>query len=321
MMKKRVYLYAVVAIAVAVAAVITVSYTLFGQGSPQLGQGGQAQEIVPASYGGSSCPTALIGVYTFVKYLGTAGGIKTYNISNQPTGFLVQPGHTGVISFLVYRQGLNLHNNTRNAPTANISNNIYLMHISREIVNQSITQINALLIKYQNNTVTYNGSIPHRNGNITVYNGSTITFPNGTELTLTKNTSFTVKSLPIGETKIALYRGCTAVHLQGPGGGEEIGCHDVSKYAPHSVSIVFTNYTHTGINITLQPKYELLKQNQSTIVNATFSVAANATKGTYLLNAYMSGETCDGLFALFTIGNTPYNGTDTNSTNPPPLFT
>ncbi len=320
MMKKRAYLYAVVAIAVAAAAVIIVSYTLFGQGSPQLGQGGQAQEIVPASYTGAACPAGSPGFYSTVTYLKVVKALSLYNISNQPAGFLIAPGDTGVISFKVSISKIlfGQPNVTLKVPILNVSNYISLAHVSHEIVNLTITEANSTVIKYKNGTVIFNGVygtiiynksiLSEVNKNVTIANGSTIIFPNGTKITFTKNISFDVLTVPVGKTTIISYQGCTTVYLSG--GGKEIGCRGVPKSAPHNVSVGYTNYTHPGVNITLQPEHELLTANQSIIVNATVSVAPNATYGTYLLGIHTSKEYCEGLFALLTIGYKPYDGTN-----------
>ncbi len=335
MMKKRVYLYAVVAIVVAVAAVITVYY-------PQFGQGNQPQVIVPANFYVASCPPQYAAFYTKTNFLRVTKNISLYrynfsrgafelatsqgNLSEGTFDFVIAPDSTGKITYNVSRIllgganlsafGLKTANTLLTTNPANISNHIYLSHMSHTLVNQTITQINATITKHENGTVVYEdlnhtffgvnlkliklqqgGSIINISGN------SVITFPNDTKINATKNILIPVSSLPIGTTYILLgYIACynNGDTCQGYGGIEK---------PANKINVTYVNLTHIGVNITLQPQYEILYANHSLILNATISVAANAMHGTYLLHTSIDGSQCPGgPFAIITIGNAPYLG-------------
>ncbi len=184
----------------------------------------------------------------------------------------------------------------------NVSNRIFLSHISNGTVNQTVTPINATITRYGNGTFIFNGIKQLPNNTVRLYDGSIILFSNGTKITLVENSIFSAPArFPLGKTTITL--GYTVCYNLPPGArflGEGLisECYGspISNKLPSKIS--YTNYTYSGINITFLPKNELLSPNQSASVNATISVGANATVGTYLLHTYMSGACCEGAFCV-----------------------
>ncbi len=296
-----------------------------------MGQGGQAQEIVPANLTSVSCPQIGPMALTTPRFYGFSN-LSVYNLSKDFVDFVIAPGHTGTIRYIVNRTVVSgtIEGARPNITiVANVTNGMLLSHTSYETVNQTIRPLymsitkyqngtvvkyrnstfaqlmNGTIIivkKYQNSTVVFNGLAPSQNGTIFIANGSMLTFPNGTKIAFTKNVSnFNILSiLPLGKTTIMSYDGCSF---------NGTFCHRTPESAPHSIRASYTNYSHTGINITFQPWHEVLSLSNFTIVNATISTAANATPGTYLLQTIMSGEYCiGGPFAYLTIGTVPYSG-------------
>ncbi len=271
MMKKRAYLYAVVAVAVAAAAVIIVSYQQFAQGN-------QAQVIAPASYSGTACPQLYSAFYTEVSPTGVAGNIKVYNLSNNFMDYLIAPGDTGIIKYNISRvllHGTNLSilrefnksiDYSLIANIVNVSNNVVLSHESYITVRENVTPKNITITEYQNGT-------PH---------------------------TATIKAYE------ACYRLPKSNIIMSAG---QESCYSSSQQPPEFLNYSYTNNTHAGISITYQPRYTPVQVNNSTTVEVIISVSPNVTHGTYLLYAQMTGEWCwSGPFAYLTIGDSPYSG-------------
>ncbi len=302
MMKKRAYMYAVVA--VAVAAVIIVSYTLFGQGSPQLGRGGQAQEIVPANVPTSElCPLLFKGqVVSSVKY-SSAANIGIYNLTHNQTNnfqdFVIAPGHTGTITYKISAMIFEVPNGTA---SLNVTNGFYLIHNSHRIVKENVTQFNISFTRYSNNTIIYfdgRKSVLDTESHIRIVKGTMVTFPNGTTLALANDTYVALPNgLQIGTTKLIAYKACyPGTCYSGPG-----------PRPPEFLNISFDNYSHLGINISFSPKSELVYSNNIAYTNLTIAVALTTLPGTYLLSVFTTNEVCEGPFAYLTIGTVPYSG-------------
>ena len=315
MMKKRAYLHAVVA--VAVAAVIMVSYTLFGQGSPQLGQGSQAQEIVPANVPTSKlCPLLFKGqVVSSVKY-SSAANIGIYNLTHNQTNnfqdFVIAPGRVGTITYKVNVMTVGMPNKSVIPQNVTVTNNFLLSHSSHRVVKENVTQVNSTLTRYSNGTfvapgmggVLASGQLwsgvlsPGQISHIWGDKGTTIIFPNGTKITLANDTYFIVPNdFPIGVTTVIGYRACY------PG-----VCYGSSVRPPEFLNISFDNYSHPTINVSFRPSSESISAGKAAYINLTISATSNALPGTYLLSVFTTNEVCEGPFAYLTIGTVPYSG-------------
>ena len=300
-MKKRAYLYAVVAIAVAVAAVIIVSYTLFGQGSPQLGQVGQAQEIVPVSIPLSSCPNLGLGnSYTNIKLEGLSN-IKAYTNANEGD-IVIVPGSSGVITIKIFREVVSRSNTTPNS-LPNATNHAILLHLSYETIKENVTQYNVTFTRAPNNTVIYHDGLSNsvsvvRNGShVWINSGSTIIFPNNTKVTLTNDTYFSIPDgFQPGTTTAIGYKAC---YLS--------VCY--SRVGPRPSDLIntsFENYSHPGINSSFNPITEQIQGNGVIYANLTISTSSSTKLGTYLLGIYVSGMPCGYEYNYLTIGSVPY---------------
>ncbi len=295
MIKKRVYLYAVVAIAVAVAAVFIASY-------PQFARGNQAQEIVPAnvSTSGLLCPNWFNGQTVSGIVYANRTDARVFNLSKSFQDFVIAPGSSSYITYKIYTEVVGGDNAT--ATAINVTNGFYLIHTSHRTVKENVTQFNVTLTKYANGTfVGSDGTrlVSGQTSHFWIINGTSIIFPNKTKITLTNDTYFIAPNdFPLGNTVIIGYKACYPGTCYAGGG----------LRPPEFLNISFDNYSHLGINISFSPKSELVYSNNIAYTNLTIAVAPTALPGTYLLSVFTTNEVCEGPFAYLTIGTVPYSG-------------
>ena len=265
------------------------------------------QKIVPGS-AVFSTPACLSGtVYADIEPIALTN-ISAYT-NKRYQNFVIAPGSSGLIKFLVIMKKIGMPNNTTNVNITNVTNHINLYHESYKAVEENVTQINVSLTRYSNGTViSSEGTVlaPGQTSHVWINKGTVILFPNGTKMTLANNTYFAIPTgLPIGTTIVIGYKACY------PGGCYSGG----GPRPPEFLNISFDNYSHPGLNLSFNRTYELVSSSKGVYVNLTITVMNYAQSGTYMLGLYAGSRLCGYKNIYLTIGNSPYIK---NATTPQP---
>jgi hypothetical protein len=95
------------------------------------------------------------------------------------------------------------------------------------------------------------------------------------------------------------------------GGGTECISGPFKQPPPKVITTSVLRFNHPGVNVTFEPKDEVLGFNESVTVTATFSIDSDAPRGTYWMQ--LPPGRCNGSPNLpFTIGDRPYNFSNSN---------
>jgi hypothetical protein len=126
------------------------------------------------------------------------------------------------------------------------------------------------------------------------------------EITVEQNITSWVVGQFGNETDVTFYQACHDLPAEAGGGTEcSIGPAIDDRPPAKTVTISLLYFNHPGIDVTFDPKSEVLGFNESVTVTASFSIDPTATRGTYWME--LPPGHCNGSpTLLFTVGSSPY---------------
>ncbi len=130
-------------------------------------------------------------------------------------------------------------------------------------------------------------------------------FEHQEDITVEQNiTSWTVGQFG-NETNVTFYQACYDLPSDA-GGGTACYSGPFKEPPPKTITTSVLRFNHPGINVTFEPKDEVLGFNESATITAIFSIDSDAPQGTYWMQ--LPPGSCGGSPTfLFTVGDNPYN--------------